>query len=497
MNYISTRNKSTKVTAAQAIWSGLAPDGGLYIPEFIPELTQEMLDELCQMQYKDRAKKILSLYLTDYTNEEISNCVERAYGTGFDDNRPAPLSDLVGNSYFLELWHGPTCAFKDMALQLLPELLTTAAKKVADGKKAVILVATSGDTGKAALEGFRDVENTQIQVFYPAHGVSTMQKRQMCTQQGDNVSVVAIEGNFDDAQTGVKQIFSNTEISNKLAADNYMLSSANSINWGRLLPQIVYYVSAYCDLVAGEQIALGDMVNFCVPTGNFGNILAAHYARRMGLPINKLICASNKNNVLTDFIDTGIYNKNREFFATNSPSMDILVSSNVERLLFELTGEQDVAVAQLMHSLNTTGEYELPEKAKSFLTNYFWAGSCNDEETKATIAKIFNDYYYLCDTHTAVAAKVAHSYKELTKDVLPMIIVSTASPYKFADSVLSALGCNDIPHDDFEKVTLLHELSGVAVPKSICELQDLPVRFNQKCQSAEMVDVLYQFLNVK
>lgn len=494
MNYISTRNKGERVSGSQAILRGIAPDGGLYIPETLPQIDYGFLQNLCSMQYTQRAKEILRLFLTDYTTAEIGACVDAAYGSGFEDNRPAPLSSLTGNSYFLELWHGPTCAFKDMALQLLPELMTAAIRKTGEQKQAVILVATSGDTGKAALEGFRDVDGTKIMVFYPEHGVSPMQKRQMYTQQGANVNVAAIEGNFDDAQTGVKAIFADAKLAAQLAEQGYVLSSANSINWGRLLPQIVYYISAYCDLVEGEELAMGEHVNFCVPTGNFGNILAAHYARRMGLPVKTLVCASNANNVLTDCISCGVYNRNRAFHATISPSMDILISSNFERLLFELCGSSDTALAGIMGQLTATGSFELSQQAKDTLQQGFWGGYCDDTATKATIAEIFGEYSYLCDPHTAVAANVAAQYKAVTGDDTPMVIVSTASPYKFADSVLDALGAADLPENDFRRAELLETLTGTAIPVPIAALEHAARRFSDIYTTETMPDALQEFL---
>ncbi|MEG2086993.1 MAG: threonine synthase [Angelakisella sp.] len=494
MNYISTRDSSHRVTAAEAILRGIAPDGGLYLPEQLPMLDAAMLERLSRMDYIGRAKEILSLFLTDYTPAEIAACVEAAYGSGFEDNRPAPLSRIADGSFFLELWHGPTCAFKDMALQLLPELLTVAMQKVGGGKQAAILVATSGDTGKAALEGFRDRAGTKIMVFYPEQGVSPMQKRQMYTQQGDNVNVVAIEGNFDDAQTGVKAIFADRALAEKLEQQGYLLSSANSINWGRLLPQIVYYVSAYCDLVTGEQLAMGDRVNFCVPTGNFGNILAAHYARGMGLPIQTLLCASNQNNVLTDYLQTGVYNRNRTFYPTLSPSMDILISSNLERLLFELCGRDSAVLCGWMQSLRETGEFTMDDRAKAMLQQGFWGGSCNDEETLRMIRVVEEDCSYLCDPHTAVGVMVASQYKQATGDNTPLVVVSTASPYKFAASVLQALGQTQLPDDDFATVRLLEQTTKTTAPQPILDLQTASRRFSTVCTVDEMQAAVERFL---
>lgn len=496
MQYISTRDSGLRVSAAEAIFRGIAPDGGLFIPESLPTLDGLLLKSLCKLDYTQRVAKILSLFLPDFTEEEITSCVGAAYGTGFEEDCPAPLSSLVGGSYFLELWHGPTCAFKDMALQLLPELLTTAMKKVGNGREAVILVATSGDTGKAALEGFRDVPGTRIVVYYPQEGVSPMQQRQMVTQQGGNVSVVAVKGNFDDAQTGVKAIFGDQELAAKLAEKKLLLSSANSINWGRLLPQIVYYISAYCELVLDHEIAMGTPVNFCVPTGNFGNILAGHYARRMGLPIKTLVCASNKNSVLTDLLKTGVYDRNRPFYTTLSPSMDILISSNLERLLFELCGNSDTAVAGLMDDLRRNGKFCLPQAAKEMLAGGFWGGCCDDNATKESIRTIFEKYSYLCDPHTAVAANVAEQYLAATGDTTPMVVVSTASPYKFAGGVLEALGQEDLPQDDFAKAALLEAVSGVPIPAPITALATAPRRFTAVCKVNDMAAALAGFLNL-
>lgn len=496
MNYISTRDSKNSVTSATAIFRGISPEGGLYMPETVPVVDIQFITQLSQMGYIQRAARVLELFLTDYSREEILNCVTAAYSGSFQDDQPAPLSSLVGGVSLLELWHGPTCAFKDIALQLLPKLLTTAMKKVGGGKEAVILVATSGDTGKAALEGFRDVPGTRMLVFYPQDGVSAMQKRQMYTQQGDNLGVIAIDGNFDDAQTGVKGIFGDKALSAEMSSRGYCFSSANSINWGRLAPQIVYYFSAYCDMVAGGQVAMGSEVNFCVPTGNFGNILAAHYARRMGLPIGKLICASNCNDVLTEFINTGVYNRNRAFHATISPSMDILVSSNLERLLFELCGSDDSAVAGMMASLSSSGSFRLDAGGLAQLGSGFWGGCCDDSQTKATIKAVFEKYSYLCDTHTAVAMNVAEQYQAKTGDSRPMVVVSTASPYKFAASVLEALGVHQLPQDDFDKVRMLEDITVTPVPQPIAGLEKAQRRFNAECAPEDMAKAVRGFLGL-
>lgn len=378
MQYQSTRDKNINVESAVAIKTGLSFDGGLFVPISIPYISEDELKSMSSLTYNERAVKILSLFLTDFTFEEITECVDKAYNKEkFETVDIAPLYKLKDSTYFLELWHGPTCAFKDMALQILPHLLLKSVKKTGETKEVVILVATSGDTGKAALEGFKNVDGTRIIVFYPENGVSRIQKLQMATQDGNNVDVAAINGNFDDAQTGVKTIFSDKEYAKVLEQNDFMLSSANSINWGRLVPQIIYYFSAYCNLIKNNEIDLGEQINFVVPTGNFGNILAAYYAKKMGLPINKLICASNKNNVLTDFINTGVYDRNRNFHTTSSPSMDILISSNLERLLFHITNGDDLKVKNWMNELKEKGKYEIPESTKHVIKQIFWAGFCN------------------------------------------------------------------------------------------------------------------------
>ena len=458
MNYTSTRDNSVKASAAYAIATGISPDGGLYVPESIPALTPDELMAAAKENYRDRAVRVLGKYLTDFTEEELRECVNGAYTGKFGGEDVAPVVDIANNRFVLELWHGPTCAFKDMALQLLPHLLTRSVKKTCDGKEIVILVATSGDTGKAALEGFRDVPGTRIIVFYPVEGVSALQKRQMVTQEGENVGVCAIKGNFDDAQTGVKRIFTDAEIAAELDKHNMAFSSANSINWGRLAPQIVYYISAYADLMNKGVIRMGDKVNVVVPTGNFGNILAAYYAKKMGLPIGKLVCASNANNVLTDFLRTGVYDRNRQFHTTISPSMDILISSNLERLIYDLSGCDSKRVKGWMDSLAATGRYEVDEDVKARISELFWAGCCDDASTQATIREVFESEGYLSDTHTAVALNVYEQYtKEFGADV-PTIIASTASPYKFAPAVLGAVAADKISDDEFDMLSALNEV---------------------------------------
>ncbi|MBQ9977289.1 MAG: threonine synthase [Clostridia bacterium] len=494
MNYISTRDKSVKVTAAAAIAQGLSNDGGLFVPDSFPKFTAKDFEYLTGADYKQRAKFILKQFLNDFTEEETDYCIEGAYTGSFQNEQPAPISLIGKNANLLELWHGPTCAFKDLALQLLPYLLTTSAKKVNGGKKAVILVATSGDTGKAALEGFKDVENTEIIVFYPCEGVSNMQKLQMSSQKGENVHVFGIKGNFDDAQTGVKKIFSDNLVKEKLAENNMLFSSANSINWGRLAPQIVYYVSAYCDMLKrGED--LKDGFNVVVPTGNFGNILAAYYAKKMGVPINKLICASNVNKVLTDFIKTGKYNRNREFYATNSPSMDILISSNLERMIFELSGNNDKEVAKYQADLAEKGEFTVSDSIKTAMRELFFGGFCDEKQTLETINKYFSEYGYLCDTHTAVAMNVYDQYIAETGDDRPTVIASTASPYKFANSVLSAV-TDQKAGSDFDEVRLLNKVSAMEIPEPIAELENAKVRFNEICDKTEMLSAVYSALKI-
>ena len=441
MYYKSTRNSEVNVTSAQAIAQGISEDGGLFVPSELPRLTLDEIKQMGDLSYADRALCVFSKFLTDFTGAEIKYCVDGAYNTkNFDTENIAELSHLFDGTYMLELWHGPTCAFKDMALQILPYLLTTSVKKIGTDKKVVILVATSGDTGKAALEGFKDVEGTSILVFYPEDGVSAMQKKQMTTQDGANVGVCAIKGNFDDAQNGVKAIFTDPATGKELADNGLMFSSANSINWGRLAPQIIYYVSTYAQLIKEQQIDVGELINIVVPTGNFGNILAGYYAKKMGVPVNKLICASNANNVLTDFINTGVYDRNRAFHTTISPSMDILISSNLERLLYHLCGENDAQIREWFGALAKEGRYEVSDDVKKALSEEFCAGFCDDEQTKATIKEIYDKYSYTCDTHTAVAVKVYEDYKKATGDDTVTVIASTASPYKFSGSVLSAIG---------------------------------------------------------
>lgn len=493
MYYQSTRDKGIRFTSAEAIARGLSRDGGLFVPDSIPEITMAEIEKLCKMKYQDRAVYIMKKYLDDFSETELQNFTAKGYSDNFDTEEIAPVHKLDDNTFFLELWHGPTCAFKDMALQMLPYLLTAALVKNGEEKQVCILVATSGDTGKAALEGFSDVDRTKIMVFYPKDGVSDIQKLQMASQSGDNVGVCSVVGNFDDAQTGVKMIFSDEELRERIAEKGYFLSSANSINWGRLLPQVVYYVSAYCDVVNNGAVKLGDTVNFCVPTGNFGNILAGYYAKQMGVPVNKLICASNSNDVLTEFIQTGTYNKNRKFYTTISPSMDILVSSNLERLLFELSGKDEKKIREYMSRLNADGIYTVDDGIKAALDAEFAAGCCSEEETKAIIGKTFREKNYLIDTHTAVAYHVMEAYRERTGDDTVSVVVSTASPYKFCGAVLEALG-EDANDAGLKLIDRLTEVTGVSVPRPIIALKDKKIRFDGWVNKEEMTKVVEDFL---
>ena len=492
MQYFSTRNKNYKVSSAEAIAKGLAPDGGLFVPEYVPAVSADAIKALCKMDYRGRAVDIMSRYLEDFSREELECFVKAAYGENFDHEEIAPVHFVDDNTAVLELWHGPTCAFKDMALQMLPHLLTASLKKCGEQRKVCILVATSGDTGKAALEGFADVEDTRILVFFPHNGVSDVQKLQMVTQSGKNVGVSAVYGNFDDAQTGVKKIFSDKEFAEKISEKGWFLSSANSINWGRLLPQIVYYFSAYCDYVNSGKIAFGDVIDFAVPTGNFGDILAGWYAKQMGLPVGKLLCASNSNNVLTDFFETGVYNKNRPFHCTLSPSMDILVSSNLERLLYCIS-QDDELVASYMNSLNTEGSYTVSDEIKAVLEENFVGGFCNDESTKKVINEVYNKHDYLIDTHTAVAYETVSRYRE-NNAAVPTVVVSTASPFKFCDSVLSALG-DESKLCGTELIEKLSEVTDRKVPYPLAGLDKREKRFNGVCEKADMLKTVEDFLD--
>ena len=493
MRYLSTRNAAVRVTAPEAILQGLARDGGLYTPELTPRLTPKALGELVEMNYKQRAVYVMSAYLEGFTVGELTSYCDKAYSPEkFDHPDVAPVHSVDENTHFLELWHGPTAAFKDMALQMLPYFLTASLVKRSEEKTACILVATSGDTGKAALEGFCDVPRTKILVFYPRNGVSAIQELQMVSQRGENVGVCSVVGNFDDAQNGVKAIFSDVHLREELDQKGYFLSSANSINWGRILPQLVYYVSGYCDLVKTGHIRLGEAINVCVPTGNFGNILAAYFAKKMGLPINRLICASNMNNVLTDFIRTGIYDRNRQFYNTISPSMDILISSNLERLLFDLC-DSDREVAGYMDQLQRTGRYEVSESIKRAISSHFSSGYCTERNAMRVIRGTFEKFGYLIDPHTSVAYEVLLRYRHETGDDAHTLIASTASPYKFCDSVLTALG--DTPRSrGVELIDQLMERTGTRAPLPLATLKDQKPRFDNVSEKEQMPQVVRAFL---
>ena len=493
MHYVSTRDADRRLTASEAIVEGLSRDGGLYLPEQIPQITLAQIEALAKLPYPQRAAKLMKLYLDEFTEEELLGFAEKAYGPEkFDTPAAAPVVHTEEGVWVQELWHGPTCAFKDMALQMLPYLLTASLQKTGEKKTVCILVATSGDTGKAALEGFRDVDHTKILVFYPDGGVSEMQKLQMVTQEGGNVGVCAVRGNFDDAQTGVKRIFSDEALREELAARGYFLSSANSINWGRVLPQIVYYVSSYCDLLSTGAITAGQKINVCVPTGNFGNILAGFYAKKMGVPIAKLICASNENNVLTDFIKTGTYDRNRPFYQTASPSMDILISSNLERLLSLLSGS-DEAVRGYMKSLSETGKYTVSEPVFRAIQAEFACGFCTDAQGAETIGKLFREKQYLLDTHTAVAYTVLNAYREESGDRTPTVIESTASPFKFCASVLDALGVTQ-HRPGTQILAQLTEVTGRPAPGPLAALAGKTVHFDEVADRADMRQVVTEFL---
>jgi len=483
MSFFSTRGGSC-VTASQAVLRGLAPDGGLFVPVMFPQVSPQKIAALGEMSYQRRALEILKLFLEDFSLAEIQDAVDAAYGPDrFDDPAIAPLKRLDDQTWVLELFHGPTLAFKDMALQLLPHLTKLSARKNGENREVAILVATSGDTGKAALEGFRDVPGTSCTVFYPLDGVSDVQRLQMVTTAGANTHVIAVKGNFDDAQTGVKELFSSPDFAAEMDRRGKVLSSANSINFGRLVPQVVYYFSAYTDLVAQGAVRCGDPVNFCVPTGNFGNILAAYYAREMGLPVGKLICASNRNNVLTDFFSSGIYSTHRIFFKTKSPSMDILVSSNLERLLFEVADRDGALVKTWMDLLKKCGSYSVGDQRREWLENIFWGGCADDNATLAEIGARFHQDHYLLDTHTAVASNVLRQYRAAKNDATPTVLVSTASPYKFARDVLSGIAGPDAAEnlDAFACSAELEKRSGVPMPESVRRLRDLPVRHRAEC----------------
>ena len=485
MNYISTRGGNEVVSSAQAIKQGIASNGGLFMPESIPTLTSDEIEALRSLSYPERAAKILSKFLEDYSEEELLGYSRAAYGEQFVGGA-APVVAIDSGIKVLELWHGPTCAFKDMALQIMPRLLSGALEKTGESRQALILVATSGDTGKAALEGYKDVKNISIMVFYPENGVSKAQKQQMVTQEGANVNVCAIRGNFDDAQSGVKRIFGDKEFANVLNEKGFFLSSANSINWGRLAPQIVYYVSAYCDLINQNEIKLGDTIDVCVPTGNFGNILAAYIAKKMGLPVGKLICASNQNNVLTDFLSTGVYDRNREFHLTVSPSMDILISSNLERLLYLMAGPEKCA--QYMKELAECGRYAVDAETLAKIKEDFAGYFCGEDDCLAQIAYTFDKNGYLADTHTAVAL---HSARAAKCD-RPVVVASTASPYKFAPAVAGALGLSSEGEIN-ELFVTINEKSGMDVPAPLTDVLTKPVRFTKVIDVCDMPKSVLDF----
>ena len=490
MNYSSTRGfKEFGVTSAEAIKRGLAPDGGLYMPESMPNITEEFLNSLLPLSYAERSASVLSLFLTDYTKQELIEDASLAYAKEKFGASPAPVA-ACRDMHVLELWHGPTCAFKDMALQLMPRLFSRALKKCGEDKTALILVATSGDTGKAAMEGYRDVPGTKIQVFFPTDGVSRVQKLQMQTGEGSNVSVMAIRGNFDDAQTGVKKIFSDAAMKKALADQNIFLSSANSINWGRLVPQVAYYVSAYCDMVASGAVKMGEEIDITVPTGNFGNIFAAYIAKICGLPFHHLVCASNQNNVLSDFLLNGVYDRNRPFMPSISPSMDILISSNLERLLFLVCGAEKTAA--YMNALSKDGKYALDEADFAKIQETFVGYYTTEAQTKETIRSVFENENYLIDTHTAVAAHAAAQYKSIYKAERKMLTVSTASPYKFAKDVLNALD-SDKSIDGVEALEALKSATATEIPSPLADLDKKNIRFDTIIGKDEMADAVTEF----
>ena len=492
--YHSTRNSEETATASEAILKGLTSDGGLFVPDSIPKLNVS-LEDLTKMSYQEIAYAVMKEFLTDFTEDELKACIERAYDSKFDTKEIAPVKKADG-AYYLELFHGATIAFKDMALSILPHLLTTSAKKNNVKNEIVILTATSGDTGKAAMAGFADVPGTKIIVFYPKNGVSPIQEKQMVTQKGDNTSVVAIHGNFDDAQTGVKKMFSNKELAKVMNDNGFQFSSANSINIGRLVPQVVYYVKAYADLLKQGALKAGEPMNVVVPTGNFGNILASYYAKQMGIPIGKFVCASNKNKVLFDFFETGKYDRNREFYVTTSPSMDILISSNLERMIYRIAGNDAKQCAKFMAALTKDGEYVITDAMKAELSEFFGAFG-SEEETAVKIKEVYDKEGYVMDTHTAVAAVAYDKYKAATgDDKTPTVIASTASPYKFTRSVMDAIDPAYDAEDDFELVDELNKVSKTAIPKAIEEIRTAPVLHDTVCETAGMEDEVKKILGI-
>lgn len=491
MYYVSTRGSDEKVLSATAIKKGIAGDGGLFMPETLPEIDLDFIKGLIPLSYSERAVKVLSLFLTDYSGDELCHAAKFAYEGGKFDTAAAPVTELKDGLSVLELWHGPTAAFKDMALQICPTLLSQALVKTNEKGEAFILVATSGDTGKAALEGYKNVPGTRIMVFYPENGVSTVQKLQMATQEGNNVNVCAIKGCFDDAQTGVKKIFADEDIKKALSEKGKFFSSANSINWGRLSPQIVYYFSAYCDMVSAGKIALGEQINVCVPTGNFGNIFAGYIAKRMGLPVKKLVCASNKNNILTDFINEGVYDRNRDFHLTMSPSMDILISSNLERYLYLSVGSK--TTAKYMKELSENGRYSVDGDTLAKLKESFAGYYCDEENTASTIKETYEKNSYLSDTHTAVALYCAKKYIEETGDGTKMLVVSTASPYKFADNVYYSL-TGKKSESSLAALDDLYKLTNVKIPTPLANIGERKVRFTKSIDKDAMAKEVIESL---
>ena len=492
--YHSTRNSEETATASEAILKGLTSDGGLFVPDSIPKLNVS-LEDLTKMSYQEIAYAVMKEFLTDFTEEELKTCINNAYDSKFDTEEIA-VTKKVDGAYYLELFHGATIAFKDMALSILPHLLVTSARKNNVKNEIVILTATSGDTGKAALAGFADVPGTKIIVFYPKSGVSPIQEKQMVTQKGDNTYVIGIKGNFDDAQTGVKKMFSNKELAKVMNDNGFQFSSANSINIGRLVPQVVYYVKAYADLLKKGALKAGEPMNVVVPTGNFGNILASYYAKQMGIPIGKFVCASNKNKVLFDFFETGKYDRNREFYVTTSPSMDILISSNLERMIYRIAGNDAKQCAKFMAALTKDGEYVITDAMKAELSEFFGAFG-SEEETAVKIKEVYDKEGYVMDTHTAVAAVAYDKYKAATgDDKTPTVIASTASPYKFTRSVMDAIDPAYDAEDDFELVDELNKVSKTAIPKAIEEIRTAPVLHDTVCETAAMEDEVKKILGI-
>ena len=491
MQFFSTRDQNRKVTSSEAIAQGLSNEGGLFVPESFPQVD---VKALCELDYPAMAAAVIKEYLTDYSQDFLTEAAHKTYGEAFG-GKAGYLAPVEGDTYALELWHGPTCAFKDYALQLMPKLLVEAKKNLGRTEKTLILVATSGDTGKAALDGYHDIPGVEIAVFYPTGGTSEIQRLQMATQEGSNVAVYAVRGNFDDAQTGVKKVFGDTAIAAELAKRNIRLSSANSINWGRLVPQIVYYFYAYFRLAEQGAVAWGKPVDFCVPTGNFGDILAGYYAKQMGLPVGKLICASNKNNVLTDFIKTGTYDARRTFYKTTSPSMDILISSNLERLIYRLAGEDAKKNAELMQQLTGTGRYEITDEMRAKLQD-FAGGYATEAETAEEIRTLYEKTGYVLDTHTAVASYVYRKWKEQNHPTAPVVIASTASPFKFARSVMSAIDAKYAGMEDFALIDELSRIANVPVPKAVEEIRNAPVLHDKVIETGEMSDAVKSFLGI-